>query len=121
MELQIGGRITGFATRNLAGSRFFPGSDSAAPDFGYDDMFAIALLPKMKYLLLIAFVGVVWWVFRNRSQRPIERKRASADPETMVVCAYCGVHLPQSESVFGDDGVYCSEAHRQTTKESRKP
>ncbi len=75
----------------------------------------------MKYLILIVFVGVVWWVFKNRAGRPVERKRASPEPELMVICAHCGVHLPQSDSVSSDGETYCSEAHRQAGKAIRRP
>jgi uncharacterized protein len=72
----------------------------------------------MKYLLLVAFVGVVWWVYKNRAKKVISRKPKVPDPEKMVVCAHCGVHLPQSDSVSGGGEFYCSEAHRQAGKAS---
>jgi len=75
----------------------------------------------MKYLLVIAFLGVLWWVFRNRAKRPVQPKTASSEPEMMVVCAHCGVHLPQSDSVSRGVEFYCSEAHRQAGKASHRP
>jgi uncharacterized protein len=30
----------------------------------------------------------------------------------MVVCAHCGVHLPQSDSIAANGAHFCSEAHR---------
>jgi uncharacterized protein len=30
----------------------------------------------------------------------------------MVVCAQCGVHLPQSDSIKANGAYFCCEAHR---------
>lgn len=76
----------------------------------------------MKYLLLIAFVVVIWWVFKNRAVRPTPpRTKASPAPEMMVVCAHCGVHLPLSDSIAEHGVHFCSEAHRQAGKAAGKP
>jgi len=76
----------------------------------------------MKYLLLIALVAVIWWVVKNRSGRPMQRpSKTSAAPEMMVICAHCGVHLPQSDSIVENGLNFCSEAHRQAAKASGKP
>lgn len=68
----------------------------------------------MKYLLLLLVIaGVLWWT-RSRS-RSIGREPPAAPPalQSMVPCAYCGVHLPRAEAVPGALGLYCSEAHRR--------
>jgi len=68
----------------------------------------------MKYLLLFAFLAVVWWVWSKRQATGQSETSARRDPtpEKMVTCAHCGVHLPESEGVAEGDRVYCSEAHR---------
>lgn len=67
----------------------------------------------MKYLLLFAFLAVVWWLW---SKRRVTGDDASPHqhpaPEKMVACAHCGVHLPESEGIVVGDRVYCSDAHR---------
>ena len=76
----------------------------------------------MKYLLVAALVLVVFWLWRNN--RDTERKDAAANrapsppkPGTavteIVACEVCGVHLPKSDALIGDKGVYCSDAHRR--------
>ena len=71
----------------------------------------------MKYLLLITFVAVIWWVWKKRSLQPGPRPTpASRDPELMVVCAHCGVHLPKSDSVAENGAYFCSDAHRLAAK-----
>jgi uncharacterized protein len=67
----------------------------------------------MKYLLLIAFVAVIWWAWRKRSLPPGQPPAPAArEPEAMVVCAHCGVHLPKSDSVADRGLHFCSDAHR---------
>ncbi|MFN3496348.1 MAG: PP0621 family protein [Hydrogenophaga sp.] len=75
----------------------------------------------MKYLLVLAVVMVAFWVWRNNrltddsdaSREPIRKKRAPGRPAVMVACLHCGTHLPESESVPGRQGAYCSIEHRQ--------
>jgi len=76
----------------------------------------------MKYLLVAALVLVVFWIWRNKREAE-QNERAAARPpappqrETavteMVACAVCGVHLPKSEALIGNRGIYCSDAHRR--------
>jgi uncharacterized protein len=76
----------------------------------------------MKYLLVLAVVAVAFWVWRNnRQSAKVEstkaaRKPASqgtlAEPQPMLQCAACGVHLPAGEALVGRQGSYCSAAHR---------
>jgi uncharacterized protein len=76
----------------------------------------------MKYLLVIAFVLVVFWLWRHNRQAEREAapppRRRTNDPAgkgitEMVACEVCHVHLPKSEALIGRDGFYCSEAHRR--------
>jgi uncharacterized protein len=67
----------------------------------------------MKYLLLVAIVAVIWWALKKRPSQSGKRPAPAArDPERMVVCAHCGVHLPQSECVTENGACFCSDAHR---------
>lgn len=67
----------------------------------------------MKYLLLVVFVGVIWWVWKKRHAAPQETTKREAPPESMVSCAHCGVHLPASEALLEAGRSYCCAAHRQ--------
>ena len=72
----------------------------------------------MKYVLLIAVVGVVLWLMFGRGRRTEqvrqrETKRTAAGPVSMLQCAHCGVHLPKSDALFAAGGrPYCGEPHR---------
>jgi len=72
----------------------------------------------MKYLLLFAFIGVVWWLWSKRNAPDASDSSARPAPpvEKMVTCVHCGVHLPESEAVSVAGRIYCCEAHRIAAK-----
>ncbi len=66
---------------------------------------------KLIFFLLVA-VAIYWWL---RNPRTIGRQDPSPppnEPETMVSCAYCGLHVPLRESVVAGGRHYCSDEHR---------
>lgn len=72
----------------------------------------------MKYLLLIAVVGIGLWLLLGRGRRRIEPGkpspgRTATTPQSMLACAHCGVHLPREDAVLdGAQRPFCCEAHR---------
>ncbi len=68
----------------------------------------------MKYLIWLALLGGVWWVLmaRRKRDRPDSTPPREIPSEKMVVCAFCGVHLPQSEALVVNGESFCNEAHR---------
>lgn len=68
----------------------------------------------MKYLLLFGLLGIIWWLYFKQRRPPETKASASHDPvpEKMVTCAFCAVHLPESEGVIDGGKIYCCEAHR---------
>lgn len=71
----------------------------------------------MKYLLLFAFLFVIWWAWKKRAGAEVQKgARRSPAPEKMLVCAHCGVHLPESEAVSDGSRNYCCDAHRQAAR-----
>ena len=76
----------------------------------------------MKYLLVMALVLVVFWIWRNNrdterrdatpARPPAPQKPGTAITE-IVACEICGVHLPKTEALIGNKGIYCSDAHRR--------
>jgi uncharacterized protein len=78
----------------------------------------------LKYAVVILVVLLGVWLWRkNRadaqeekqqpSSKPAQRPSGHAQPQIMLSCAVCGVHLPQSDAWVGKQGSYCSAAHRQ--------
>ena len=74
----------------------------------------------MKYLLLFVVLAVIWsiWKKRNQSADPAESKQPDPAPEKMLLCAHCGVHLPESEGVLDGERVYCCAAHRDAARDA---
>nr|WP_281357684.1 PP0621 family protein [Aromatoleum diolicum] len=41
------------------------------------------------------------------------RPRALAEPERMLGCEHCGLHVPESEGVRDGDAFFCCDEHRR--------
>ncbi len=81
-------------------------------------------------LKLVIFLGVafaaVWWFAKGRAlskkmrakdETPAAPAAESAAPATIVACAHCGVHLPQSDALTNRAGQhFCGEPHRLAGK-----
>ncbi len=71
----------------------------------------------MKYLLVLGVVVLVLWLMLARRPRPPSPRGGGttpgpAQPQAMVVCAHCGVHLPRGDALLGSGQTFCSVAHR---------
>lgn len=79
----------------------------------------------MKYLLVLAVVLVAFYIWRsNRSADARDQADPSAQrrppaptptnqPDAIVSCRHCGVHLPSREAVKGALGYYCGTEHQR--------
>jgi uncharacterized protein len=81
----------------------------------------------MKFLLwAVIIVLVVMWIMREKKTGGTvhdarqgtgagagKGREALPEPQPMIQCAECGLHLPASEALAGPRGtVFCSEEHR---------
>ncbi len=74
----------------------------------------------MKFVLLVFVIVIAGWlIFGRRRARPPtparapDETQAGAGPQTMLVCAHCGVHLPRADALQDVEArPFCSEAHR---------
>ena len=74
----------------------------------------------IKLLFWIVLLAVVAFVLGFKRGRPAPREEQpdrrpsppQALPESMVRCAECGTHLPESEALPGRGGHFCGAAHR---------
>ena len=67
----------------------------------------------MKYLVLLLIVlGGIWWIRQQR--KPDQPAPPPSGTQSMLPCAHCGTHVPEGDAVKGKQGMYCSQAHRQT-------
>lgn len=98
----------------------------------------------LKFLLLILLVALIWWLWPRRSpgsDRTEGRKATPTrprgtpaqpplrEPDIIVECAQCGLHLPQAEAVAAlsdqqkpdsPPTYFCSQAHRDAALRSRE-
>lgn len=72
----------------------------------------------MKYLIILLVVLAVIWLVRN-NRRGGERKPepprqpAAGEPQDMVRCPVCSLHLPRTDALPGLNGTfYCCADHR---------
>jgi uncharacterized protein len=77
----------------------------------------------MKLVLLVVAVVALLWLMRSLTRRDAPppagaRPSRPAEPQPMLACAQCGVHLPRDEALPGRGGVFCSEAHRAAYESS---
>ncbi|MEQ1683704.1 MAG: PP0621 family protein [Burkholderiaceae bacterium] len=69
------------------------------------------------FLFLVAAFVLLWLLRRGQGSRRAPPPGArpanpSAEPQQMLACAHCGVHLPRDEALPGKGGVFCGDAHR---------
>ena len=79
----------------------------------------------MKDVLVLAVVFMGVWMWRHNRTAAVQEKKQQAAREasrvqtqqTMVSCAHCGLHLPQTEALPGPNGFaeqwFCSSEHRK--------
>lgn len=71
----------------------------------------------MKYILVLLVVWVgyhLWRKGRIADMKEQERPKPKATtPQTMVMCAHCGTHLPSTEALQTSGAFYCSAEHRE--------
>lgn len=75
-----------------------------------------------KFLLLIAVFIIAYLVIQHSARRreigeqSPRPKPGKSQPENMVRCGQCGIHLPRSESLTSGGDHYCSEEHLRLAK-----
>jgi uncharacterized protein len=76
----------------------------------------------MKYLLWIGLILIVLWILRTAGNRRHREARppAAREPEKMVSCAHCGVHLPESESIRDAGLHYCCAEHQHAAQAMKR-
>jgi uncharacterized protein len=70
---------------------------------------------KFLLLLFLALIGYLLFKVLNAPARRDGQAKPRRDlpAERMVACAYCGLNLPEGESVRAGSRHYCSEEHRR--------
>lgn len=64
-----------------------------------------------KLIFIAIIVLLVYWLIKARKHTDKKIESLADTSEDMVRCAYCGVHLPVSESIANEDNSFCSNEH----------
>jgi AmpD protein len=77
-----------------------------------------------KWFLLFAGAGLFYFWLKGKKQAKFDQEKSRnsnankpqtlTEPEVMVQCQYCKVHLPQAETLSHDGRFYCSKEHLNT-------
>ncbi|GIX21588.1 MAG: hypothetical protein KatS3mg121_0371 [Gammaproteobacteria bacterium] len=72
----------------------------------------------MRFLLVVIVLAIVGHLLR-KALRPPPRggETRPAQPETMVRCALCDLHLPRSEALAEGERHFCCADHRRRWRE----
>ncbi|GKT12041.1 MAG: hypothetical protein ISEC1_P1015 [Thiomicrorhabdus sp.] len=85
----------------------------------------------MRAIVFLLLVVLVFLIIRFVLNRIIEIRSklreaeghledsSQSRPETMVKCAFCSVHLPESSAYHEGDDAFCSQAHMQEFKDKQ--
>ena len=74
----------------------------------------------IKWLLLFAGAGFFYLWLKGKKQAKLNREEVAkakaqrakiAEPEVIVQCQCCSLHLPKSEAIAQEDRFYCSKEH----------
>jgi AmpD protein len=78
----------------------------------------------LKWLLLFIGVGLLYFWLKGKKQAKFDRTKSAnsgpskgqtlTEPEAMVQCQYCKVHLPQTDAITNGKRFYCSQEHLNT-------
>ena len=77
----------------------------------------------MKFLLIIGIVMLVLWLARSgrrADDRPVPPAPRD-EPDALLSCAHCGLHLPRGDALPGRGGVFCDESHRSAYERAHPP
>ena len=73
----------------------------------------VRIVARLLFFILLAIVGLIVW--RNFKRQVMQQRPAEPAPgksERVVSCAYCQVHVPESEAVSHDGQYFCGTEHR---------
>lgn len=69
-----------------------------------------------RLIFIVVIVALVYWLLTSYRRQP-PKQDSETKSQDMVSCAYCGIHLPKSESLTSDGKYYCCEAHSRGKSE----
>ena len=66
------------------------------------------MIVKLIFLILAVWLGLrIYQTLQNKKQKKV----SSAQPQDMVSCETCKIHMPVNEALKSGDKYYCSKGH----------
>ncbi len=65
----------------------------------------------MRIILLFLVVITIYWLIKRLFFKPYEKRGKIPQGETLVQCAFCQTHIPESTAIYRNDHYYCHEDH----------
>jgi len=72
----------------------------------------------IRFILLIIAIIAVWLIIRSLIQKnsiSLNSKdtpaKAKLEPEKIIACHHCGLHIPLNDAIKSGDKLYCCEEH----------
>jgi len=63
-----------------------------------------------RLIFIVVVIALAYLLFKSyRKQLP--RQDEPTKGQDMISCAFCGIHVPKSESLLVDGKYYCCDAH----------
>lgn len=68
---------------------------------------------------MFVFITFMWFKrIRQHKNQPLNEEKTKQNTEDIVQCAFCGVYIPQKNSVSHKKHIYCSIEHSQHHEQS---
>ncbi len=67
----------------------------------------------IRLLLLFLIVWFLFWLLKKQfsEDAPVKSENKKESLEDMLVCSYCGTHVPESLGIKSADKFYCCQQH----------
>jgi uncharacterized protein len=75
----------------------------------------------IRLLVLAALIWLVWRVAKHAIARIQQAPRPPLDSQKMVRCAWCDLHIPQTDAIGFRELHFCCDDHRQQWQEKNAP
>ena len=69
----------------------------------------------IRLIIIAALIYLAWRVIKRllAQARPNDSGNSSGNPQIMVKCAQCGVHVPTSDAFSHNGQHFCSQEHQR--------
>ena len=69
----------------------------------------------IRLIIIAALIYLAWRVIKRllAQARPSESGSGSGNPQIMVKCAHCGVHVPTPDAFSHNGQHFCSQEHQR--------